>query len=95
MKNLTNSEFVAKDLTKITTTLNQGYECEVKYAGEKVVVNRIKRKLLYKITDKSDIEKYLLDSILKAIEENPTAKIEFKREQDKIAIVFVKRQEIK
>lgn len=95
MKNLTNNDFVVKDLTKITTTLNQGYECEVKYAGEKVIVNRIKRKLLYKITDKNDIEHYLLENILKAIEENPTAKIEFKREQDKIAIVFVKRQEVK
>ena len=95
MKELTNSAFVAKDLTKITTTLNQGYECEVKYASEKVGVIKIKRKLLYKITDKEDIRKYLLDNILEVVENNPTAKVEFKKENDKIAIVLVKRQEIK
>lgn len=95
MKELSNSDFATKDLTKITTTLKQGYECEVKYAGERVSVNKIKRKLLYKVVDKSDIKNYLLDSIIKAIEENPTAKIEFKKENDKIAIVLVKKQEIK
>ena len=95
MKNLTNKEFVEKDLNKITTTLNKGYECEVKYAGEKVSVNKIKRKLLYKVSNESDIKNYLIDSIVQLIKSNPTGKVEFKREQDKIAIVFVKREEIK
>lgn len=95
MKNLTNNEFVAKDLTKITTTLNKGYECEVKYAGEKVSVHKIKRKLLYKVSQESDIKNYLIDNIVELIKANPTAKVEFKRENDKIAIVFVKREEIK
>ena len=95
MKNLTNKEFAEKDLYKITNTLNKGYECEVKYASEKVSVNKVKRKLLYKISDENDIKNYLIDSIVELIKANPTAKVEFKREQDKIAIVFVNREEIK
>ena len=95
MKSLTNNDFATKDLTKITTTLNQGYECEVKYASERVSVIKIKRKLLYKITNESDIKNYLIDSLVELIKTNPTAKVEFKRENDKIAIVLVKRQEIK
>lgn len=95
MKNLTNNEFAVKDLTKITNTLNHGYECEVRYAGERVSVHKIKRKLLYKITDESDIKNYLIDNIVRVVKENPSAKIELKVENDKIAIVFVKREEIK
>lgn len=93
MKELTTLQ--PNELKKITTTLNQGYECEVKYAGERVGVNKIKRKLLYKVSDENDIKNYLIDSLVELIKANPTAKIEFKRENDKIAIVFVKRQEIK
>ena len=94
MKELKNSSFLEKDISKITNTLNLGYECEVKYAKEKVSVLKIKRKLLYKVFDENDIKNYLIDSLIEIIKANPTAKIEFKREQDKIAIVLVKRQEI-
>lgn len=95
MKNLTNNEFVAKDLNKITNTLNKGYECEVRYASERVSVIKIKRKLLYKVSQETDIKNYLIDNIVELIKANPTAKVELKRENDKIAIVLVKREEIR
>ena len=86
------SDFSPRVLTAICTILNQGYECEIKYAGNNLCVLKIKRKCLYKVADENDIKEHLLPSITAKLEQ--TAKVEFKREHDKIAIVLVRKQEV-
>ena len=95
MKDLKPTDLTTWELTKLTTTLNKGYECEVKYASERVSIRKIKRKLLYKVIEKEDIKKHLIDNIVEVVMNNPTAKVELKREGDKIAIVLVEKLEIK
>lgn len=86
------SDFTPRVLNAICTILNQGYECEIKYAGGNLCVLKIKRKCLYKVANENDIKDYLLSNIIEKLE--PLAKVEFKREHEKVAIVLVKKQEV-
>ena len=88
------SDFTPRVINSIITILNQGYECELKYASDNLLVLKIKRKLLYKVAKQSDIKDYLIDSVLENLNENQDVKVEFKRERDKTAIVLVKKTEI-
>lgn len=89
------SDFTPKVLNLITTILNQGYEVEIKGASDKICVLKVKRKLLYKVKDTADIKKYLIDNIVDNVVANQDIKVEFKRERDRVAIVEVKKIEIK
>ena len=88
------SDFTPIVINSIVSILNQGYECEIKYAGDKLVVLKIKRKLLYKVAKDSDIKDYLIDGILENLKENQDYKVEFKREREKTAIVLVKKTDV-
>lgn len=86
------SDFKPHVLNTICTILNQGYECELKYVGNNLCVLKIKRKCLYKVLDENDIKNNLIPSITSKLENE--AKVEFKREHDKIAIVLVRKLEV-
>ena len=89
------SDFTPRVLNLIATVLNQGYECEIKGINDKVVVLKVKRKLMYKVKDKDDIKKYLIDNVIETIDTNQDLKVEFKREREKVAIIEVKKVEMK
>lgn len=80
------------EIRKIETTLNQHYECEVKYTNDRATIYRIKRKLLYKVKTSKDIET-LIESVIEMLGSDNSTKIEIKRENDKLAVIFVKRVE--
>ena len=86
------SDFTPRVLNAICTILNQGYECEIKYASNNLCVLKIKRKCLYKVANEDDIKNHLLPNITKQLDQE--VKVEFKREHEKIAIVLVKKQEV-
>lgn len=88
------SDFTPRVINSIVGILNQGYECEIKYAGDNLIVLKIKRKLLYKVSKQTDIKDYLIDSVLENLNENQDMKVEFKREREKIAIVSVKKVDV-
>lgn len=88
---LQTSDFTPRVLNTIADILNKGYECELKCPNNNLIVIKIKRKLLYKVKEEADIKDYLLDKVLANLEVG--AKVEFKREQDKIAIVHVSKVE--
>lgn len=85
------SDFTPRVLNTIADILNKGYECELKNPSNNLIVIKIKRKLLYKVKDDSDIKNYLLDNIIGNLTEG--TKVEFKREKDQIAIVLVTKTE--
>lgn len=87
------TDFNPRVINAITTILNQGYECELKYAGGNLIVIKIKRKLLYKVAKQSDIKDYLIDNLMEQLNTTQDVKIEFKREREKTAIVLVKKTE--
>lgn len=87
------SDFTPRVINAIITILNQGYECEIKNPKGSIVVIKIKRKLLYKVSNQKDIKDYLIDSVLENLNEGEDVKVEFKREHDKTAIVLVKKLE--
>lgn len=90
---LQKSDFTPQVINSIISILNQGYECELKYAGNNLITIKIKRKLLYKVSKQTDIKDYLIENVLENLNENQDVKIEFKRERDKTAIVLVRKTE--
>ena len=85
------SDFTPKVLNTIVDILNKGYECEIKNPSNNLIVIKIKRKLLYKVSDENDIKNYLISNILEKLDDD--VKIEFKREHDKVAVVLVTKVE--
>lgn len=76
------------EIETITSRLNHGVECEMKYVNDKVVVYKTKRQVLVK-----DIE-LSLEQIRKILQENPSSKLEFKLENSKVVAVLVSRKPI-
>lgn len=83
MNKLTNNE-----LDLITSRLNHGVECELKYVNEKLIANKTKRKLLFKGVALD------YDQIKAILEQNPQSKIEMKIEKGQLVIVLVERQQL-
>lgn len=76
------------ELEQVLNRLNHGVECEIKYANDKLIVNKTKRQLLFKGVDISN------DQIKAILAETPNSKIEFKLEQGKLVVVLVSRKQL-
>ena len=93
-KELKTSDIPQLSLARLVEKLNQGYECDVRYINERVTIGKSKRKLLYKVQQQDANQPYVMTSILQALDSNPNAKVEFKKENDKLVIVVVERIKI-
>ena len=90
---LKRNDFNGEVIDNIIDLLNKGYEVELKYPSDNLVVLKIKRKLICKIGDSKELTISVVDNLLTKLEDRGM-KVELKKENDKTAIVAVSRVEM-